>query len=256
VNTIFKRALITVVASIAVGALVSACNGGTSHADDDSGYVTVAQAKQIAAQAAASAVSAAVAPLNARLKRLEALRLAVSHGGSTVITRGVTHAAASSTTSSWTRANLQVQQGMLWIISGTGCYARISEAVSGDYGYVQPLSGGITIGFTGSGCTGTGYVMGMSVGAAASGIVFTLNPQNSQGMSGSDWNNAAYYWYIASGSVYTSFQEMSYWQPGGGCIGAGGTAVSNTGMQMLQNDATVTNVPSAPVLGPLLPSNV
>lgn|GEM_PF-2275301 len=275
-NTIFKRALITVAASLAVGALVSACNGGSSRADDDSGYVTQAQMTAAIASAVAplkaqiSSQAATIQTLQSQLASVQSaakLKLAVSSGGSGATTRGITYATASSTTASctWTVQGHPdsadaLTSSILSVSTCDGYYLDVSEASASGNGYIQePHASGFAAQtyFTGTGCTGTMYVngnSGYSVAAFIAGVVFTLNPQAGV-MTPSDYSNPAYYWYVPAAAAATSVQAASTWQYQSGCNTPAQPFQMTEVRQVMQNDPTVTGAASAPRPGPVLPSN-
>lgn len=246
-----KRATLTVALAIAVGFVVTACNGSSSSA---SSGVTLAQFQALQTQ-----VQTLQANYTSLSNRFTALKLAVSQGGSSSTANAVYATSSTTSTCAWTLISASLTNNQLQAATCDGYYVNISEATSAGSGFVQPLSGSISLGFTGASCSGSFYVLsnfnniGLSAGAATSGVVFFFNTTNlGQPPDSTSAANAAYYWYVAAGTAPTTATFPSIWT-NGGCLTWNGGQLP--GYAVLANDVTVTGVASAPRPGPVLPSS-
>ncbi|HYW75576.1 MAG TPA: hypothetical protein VFA48_03000 [Gammaproteobacteria bacterium] len=246
-----KRATLTVALAIAVGFIVTACNGSSSSA---SSGVTLAQFQALQTQ-----VQTLQANYTSLSNRFTALKLAVSQGGSSSTANAVYATSSTTSTCAWTLINANITSNELQAATCNGYYVNISEATSAGNGYVQPLSSLISLGFSGASCTGSLYVLtnfnnsGLSESAAVSGVVFFFDTTNlGQPPTGSSAGNAAYYWYVPANSVATQTSLQSVWT-NHSCL------AWNSGQlpayQVLQNDESATGVASGPRPGPVLPSS-
>lgn len=255
--------------ALIVGALVGvlvAC-GGSSVAQS-SGGLTQADVQAM--------IATAVQPLQQQVATLQAQVQALQSQGGTrpavfitapnapVATRSITRAGPNTCTSIGTLTGRPTQSDAIrgTIYSGLSCtlynFNITGAATAADSGLIQPLSGGVDVDFTGANCTGNAFVRStgsVSPLAVASGVVFTLNPQDTSGagMQFADYSNPANYWYIPAGQpMDTTTPIVSSWQSSG-CFAANvGTAF---GWAALPNDPVITGIQSAPVQGPVLISN-
>ena len=248
----FKRAALTVALGLVVGLVVTACNGSSGSA---SSGVTLAQFQAL--QAKVSALETTVSNLQTQLTSVQGvakLKLVVSHANTSSLASGITMApnAATTTTCNWTLSSVNLSTGLLHVITCDGYYMAVTEAGSGDYSYEQPITTG-QIAFDGQNCTGNMYITGnsgVSVGLVQSGLLFTLDPQQAQGMSNTDYSNPAYYWKLPAAESISTFTQASFWQYGAGCE----TSVATLQGYLVQQDNGLG--PDAPVPGPVLPSSL
>lgn len=264
---VLNRTLVSGIALLFVGIVVTACNGGSSSA---SSGVTQAEL--------AAAIASAVTPLEAQIATLQSqvstlqqgqskvssLKLAIVAPNSAQAQRRGTFAPASATSPSscLTIGTLTghpttsdpISSGVLSGISCTGYYFNVSEATSSQQGDIQQLTNGVLVGFDGAGCTGNAYVepgMQFADASVIGGVVFVMDTSNAGGNP--DYSNPANYWYVPAGESESGYTAASFYSFGSGCSVA--RSIQTAGYPTMQNDPSVTGEDSAPIPGPVLPGS-
>lgn len=290
---IMKRLIAGLVVGILTGGLLVACNGSStadsgvsvsafnslkaqvaSLSDTVSSQAdTIASLKKtVAANQDALAAAAKVsklyltisAPNAAKVQtaRLSTMSYGDSHSGLQTEATD-TGCAIGNWTSNGSPPTANPMQTDVKAIISCGYLANVTAARQGDESLLQPLTPSNStnesqIGYTGADCTGTPYVVAdrnFADTAALSGAVFTYNKDHP--MAAADYDDASNYWYVPAGTakqnfVYTSYVILQSY--GHQCMTGDSSQVP--GYTMLPNDPSVTGIPSAPVPGPVLPSQV
>jgi hypothetical protein len=242
---------------LAVIALVTACNTGSSNATTGLSAATVQ-----------SMINASIAPLQQQIAQLQnaatpAIYIQDPNQPATSV-KEHNHTSGSSTSTCTGLGTLTgrpdtsnpLQTNNLSGVSCTGYYFTVSgAATSSDYAYVQPLPSSLAVMYTSTDCSGPPYLVqipadyewdGVPLGGVPptvvpNGAVFTLGTQG-----GTD---PTAYWMLPAGAAPVSVDMLSFIGSGNPqCINASAVV---TGYALQENNSAITGVPSAPIPGPV-----